>query len=72
MIVDRDMFDSVQMILAKDIRIAPEEDVVYPLSGFVKCADCGQNMVRKSYNAGGKSYSYFICSTRKAGKQEEY
>lgn len=67
-IVDRDVFDSVQMILAKDIRIAPEEDVVYPLSGFVKCADCGQNMVRKSYNAGGKAYSYFICSTRKAGK----
>ena len=67
-IIDKDMFDSVQMILAKDIRIAPEEDVVYPLSGFVKCADCGQNMVRKSYNAGGKSYSYFICSTRKAGK----
>ena len=67
-IVDRDMFDSVQMILAKDIRIAPDEDVVYPLSGFVKCADCGQNMVRKSYNAGGKAYSYFICSTRKAGK----
>ena len=67
-IIDKDMFDSVQMILAKDIRIAPEEDVVYPLSGFVKCADCGQNMVRKSYNAGGKAYSYFICSTRKAGK----
>ena len=67
-IIDRDMFDSVQMILAKDIRIAPEEDVVYPLSGFVKCADCGQNMVRKSYNSGGKAYSYFICSTRKAGK----
>ena len=67
-IIDKDMFDSVQMILAKDIRIAPEEDAVYPLSGFVKCADCGQNMVRKSYNAGGKSYSYFICSTRKAGK----
>ena len=67
-IVDRDVFDSVQMILAKDIRIAPEEDAVYPLSGFVKCADCGQNMVRKSYNAGGKAYSYFICSTRKAGK----
>ena len=67
-IIDKDMFDSVQMILAKDIRIAPEEDAVYPLSGFVKCADCGQNMVRKSYNAGGKAYSYFICSTRKAGK----
>ena len=67
-IIDRDMFDSVKMILAKDIRIAPEEDAVYPLSGFVKCADCGQNMVRKSYNAGGKAYSYFICSTRKAGK----
>lgn len=67
-IIDRDMFDSVQMILKKDIRIAPEEDVVYPLSGYLKCGDCGQNMVRKSYNVGGKAYSYFICSTRKAGK----
>ncbi len=67
-IIDRDTFDSVQMILKKDIRIAPEEEVVYPLSGYLKCGDCGQNMVRKSYNAGGKAYSYFICSTRKAGK----
>ena len=67
-IINRDMFDSVQMILKKDIRIAPEEDVVYPLSGYLKCGDCGQNMVRKSYNVGGKAYSYFICSTRKAGK----
>lgn len=67
-IIDRDTFDSVQMILKKDIRIAPEEEVVYPLSGYLKCGDCGQNMVRKSYNVGGKAYSYFICSTRKAGK----
>lgn len=67
-IIDKDTFDSVQMILKKDIRIAPEEEVVYPLSGYLKCGDCGQNMVRKSYNAGGKAYSYFICSTRKAGK----
>lgn len=67
-IIDRDVYDSVQMILKKDIRISPEEEVVYPLSGYLKCGDCGQNMVRKSYNAGGKTYSYFICSTRKAGK----
>ena len=67
-IIDRDIYDSVQMILKKDIRISPEEEVVYPLSGYLKCGDCGQNMVRKSYNAGGKTYSYFICSTRKAGK----
>lgn len=67
-IIDRDTFDSVQTILKKDIRIAPEEEVVYPLSGYLKCGDCGQNMVRKSYNACGKAYSYFICSTRKAGK----
>lgn len=67
-IIDRDTFDSVQMILQKDIRISPEEEKVYPLSGYLKCADCGQNMVRKSYSAGGRTYSYFICSTRKAGK----
>ena len=67
-IIDRRTFDDVQRILQKDIRSAPDEEVVYPFSGYLKCGDCGQNMVRKTYTAGDKRYTYYICSTRKAGK----
>lgn len=67
-IVTKRNFDTVQRIMQRDIRIAPAEKTVYPFSGYLKCADCGQNMVRKHYTAGDKEYTYFICSTRKAKK----
>ena len=67
-IIDRRTFDDVQRLLQKDIRSAPDEAVVYPFSGYLRCGDCGQNMVRKMYSAGDKKYTYYICSTRKAGK----
>ena len=67
-IVTKRNFDTVQRIMQRDIRIAPAEETVYPFSGYLKCADCGQNMVRKHYTAGDKEYTYFICSTRKAKK----
>ena len=67
-IIDRTTFDNVQNILKRDIRISPEEEVVYPLSGYVRCGDCHQNMIRKSFVRGKKRYSYFICSTHKHSK----
>ena len=67
-IVTKRNFDTVQKIMQRDIRIAPAEETVYPFSGYLKCADCGQNMVRKHYTAGDKEYTYFICSTQKAKK----
>ena len=67
-IITRRNFDTVQRIMQRDIRIAPAEETVYPFSGYLKCADCGQNMVRKHYTAGDKEYTYFICSTRKTKK----
>ena len=67
-IVTKRNFETVQRIMQKDIRIAPAEEIVYPFSGYLKCADCGQNMVRKHYVAGHKEYTYFICSSHKAKK----
>ena len=67
-IVTKRNFDTVQRIMKRDIRIAPAEETVYPFSGYLKCADCGHNMVRKHYTAGDKEYTYFICSTRKTKK----
>lgn len=65
-IIDGDTFRVTQEILKKDIRRGPDRGKVYPLSGFLMCADCGQNMIRKSAVSGGRKYFYYVCSGHKA------
>lgn len=67
-IIDKEIFESVQRTLERDIRTAPDEEVVYPFSGFIRCGDCGQSMVRKKYRKDNKDYVYYICSTHKRKK----
>lgn len=67
-IIDKETFENVQIILQRDIRVSPESENVYPLSGYLRCGDCGQNMVRKEYTRKKDHYVYFICSTHKRGK----
>ena len=55
-IVDHDTFAAVRDLLQRDTRTSSEEDTVYLFSGFVKCADCGESMVRKTVPAGKKKY----------------
>ena len=66
-IIERSVFDTVQKILQYDTRTAPDQDAVYPLSGFVTCGDCGQNMNRRQVRKGGRIYPYYHCSTYKSG-----
>lgn len=65
-IIDEDTFRVTQELLKKDVRRGPERGKVYPLSGYLVCADCGQNMIRKSAVSGGKKYFYYVCSGHKA------
>ncbi len=65
-IIDEDTFRVTQELLKKDVRRGPERGRVYPLSGYLVCADCGQNMIRKSAVSGGKKYFYYVCSGHKA------
>ncbi|MFQ7308051.1 MAG: recombinase family protein [Mediterraneibacter sp.] len=65
-IIDEDTFRVTQELLKKDVRRGPERGRVYPLSGYLVCADCGQNMIRKSAMSGGKKYFYYVCSGHKA------
>ncbi len=64
-IISKADFEIVQSVLQKDTRTAPNKEQVYLFSGFVKCADCGGNLVRKVVKNNGKSYPYLICSTYK-------
>lgn len=66
-IVPKEKFEVVQKLNEMDTRVAPENDEVYPLCGFVKCADCGQNMVRRSSGYSKYKYYYYHCSTYKSG-----
>lgn len=65
-IIPREKFDAVQDILSRDVRTPPSQDRVLPLSGYIKCGSCGQNMVRRIERRGTKNYVYFRCSTYKS------
>lgn len=67
-IISREKFFRVQELLAMDTRTAPRNGRVEVLSGFLKCGDCGQNMVKRGNRRGDKVYEYYACSSYKAGK----
>ena len=64
-IIPEETFQYVQNLLELDTRIAPKKKSVYLFSGFLRCGDCGQNMVKRSTTKNGKKYCYYHCSTYK-------
>ena len=66
-IIAEEVFQYVQSLMELDTRTAPEEESVYIFSGFLRCGDCGQNMVKRSTTKNGKRYYYCHCSTYKNG-----
>ena len=64
-IIPEESFQYVQSLLKIDTRIAPKRKSVYLFSGFVRCGDCGENMVKRSTTKKGKKYCYYHCSTYK-------
>lgn len=67
-IIDPIVFATVQRMLQRDTRSAPEATGVYPLSGVLFCPDCGRAMGRRTTTKNGKKYHYYVCSTYKNGK----
>ena len=68
-VISKREFAIVQRLLGMDTRTSPNEDEVYVLSGLAVCADCGAPMIKRNVPAGGKVYSYYICSKNAATKQ---
>ena len=67
-IIQDDIFEIVQRLLALDSRIAPGQETVYLFSGLLRCADCSEYMQRKTEKHGKKQYVYYICETNKKGR----
>ncbi|RKI88200.1 recombinase [Parablautia intestinalis] len=68
-IVSKREFAIVQRLLGMDTRTSPNEEEVYVLSGLAVCGDCGAPMIKRNVPAGGKVYSYYICSKNAATKE---
>ena len=69
-IISKEDFATVNKLLLTDTRIPPKQDGVYLFSGLLRCADCGENMIRKLIRREGKEYVYYICSTYKKEKEK--
>ena len=60
-IISKSDFEIVNGLLRQDTYTAPNQEVVYPLSGMIFCGDCGNNMVRTKSD---RTYYYVCASTR--------
>lgn len=64
-IITKEDFKLAAKILAMDTRTSPGNSEICMLSGFLKCADCGKNMIRRPVKTKEAYQYYYICRTRK-------
>lgn len=63
-IIDRETFSKAQELSRRDIKVSQKTKELSIWAGFLKCADCGRAMNKKSStNKSGSKYEYYICST---------
>ena len=63
-IIDKETFDKVQDIIARDTRIKNDgTGEVSLFAGYIRCADCKRAMNKKSTNNKVKTYYYYVCNT---------
>jgi len=58
-IIESEQFEAVQQVLLRDTKTAPGKKTLYLFSGFLKCADCGRALHRRS----NTKFSYYYCRT---------
>lgn len=62
-IISKEEFETVQALLERNTRKAPENTKVYLFSGFLRCGDCGRSMSRKHHKHDYGEYTYYVCTT---------
>jgi len=64
-IIDRDIWNKVQVLLSKRSRIIKNTDKVSMFASIIKCGDCGRTMaIKRDYNKTmDVEYLYYICRT---------
>ena len=67
-IISLEIFEKAQSLSKRDTRTAPKKKKLYLFSGFLRCADCGKSMTKKTNrkilsDGTNKEYTYYVCST---------
>lgn len=62
-IINKEDFETVQDLLLRNTRKAPERTTVHLFSGYVTCGDCGRSMARKENHHAYGDYTYYVCKT---------
>ena len=62
-IIAREDFEKVRALLKRDTRTSPYQGKLSVLAGFLKCADCGRAMQKRTVKQPYKTYDYYCCST---------
>lgn len=62
-IISKEDFETVQDLLLRNTRKAPERTTVHLFSGYVTCGDCGRSMARKENHHAYGDYTYYVCKT---------
>lgn len=64
-IIDRLTFDAIQPLLHRDTKVSQKTKEPGLFSGFLKCADCGHNLVKKKSGHPNlrDKYHYYTCGT---------
>ena len=63
-------FETVQMLLAKDTRVAPGENKLYLFGGLLMCGDCGSNLIRRTNSYKGEKTVFYICASYNKKKDQ--
>lgn len=70
-IIEKSIFEKAQELNKRDTRVSDKTKTLSVLAGFLKCADCGRAMNKKSStNKSGNIYEYYICSTYRKKSNE--
>ncbi len=64
-IIPPDFFERMQQLIRQDTRVSPGKEEPYLFSGFLKCADCGDSLVRRTAKYKDTVYAYYMCSRNK-------
>lgn len=63
-IIDKEIFEKALKLSRCDTKVSQKTKELSIWAGFLKCADCGRAMNKKSStNKSGTKYEYYICST---------
>ena len=70
-IIEKQLFNHVQYLLKSDLktRTPKHRNKVYLFSGYLRCKECGNSMLRCPSRKNGKEYVYYRCRLYKLNKK---